>query len=397
MPSATADRVYLDHASTTPLRPEVMEAMARTLAETPGNPSSPHREGRTARSVLEGARARVGAALGVAPTHVIFTRGGTESDNLAILGRARAEPQGSVVISALEHSAVREPARRLEAEGRSVSVLPFLPNGAPNLEALTAALERSPPPALLSVQAVNSETGLVLDIGMVLERAATRGVPVHVDAVQALGRIPLSVMPALLTLSAHKVGGPRGLGVLVRDPAVALVPLLHGGSQERGLRPGTEDVAGAVGCARAIELAVAEQAAEAPRLEALRAGLEATLVEAIPELRVHGREGPRAPHILSVGIAGVPRDVLPGALDLEGVAVSAGSACRSGSSEPSHVLVALYGGEAARVATVRFSLGRTTTRSEVEAALPRILGVLRRVHTGFPTPSDPPTRPPTRA
>lgn len=390
MPSATADRTYLDHAATTPLRGEVMEAMVRTLAETPGNPSSPHREGRAARGVLEGARVRVAAALGVDPSRVIFTRGGTESDNLAVLGRARGEPRGAVIISALEHSAVREPARRLEAEGRPVIVLPFLPTGAPDLEALASALGSSPPPALLSVQAVNSETGLVLDLGTVLERAATPGIPVHVDAVQALGRIPLSTVPALLTLSAHKVGGPRGVGILVRDPSVALMPLQHGGSQEGGLRPGTEDVAGAVGCARAIELAVAEQAMEAPRLDALRAELEAALVGAIPGLRVHGREGPRAPHILSVGLPGVPRDVLPGALDLEGVAVSAGSACRSGSTEPSPVLAALYGEEAARAATVRFSLGRTTTRSELEVARPRILRVLHRVRTAFPPPSGPP-------
>jgi cysteine desulfurase len=392
VPTATVDRVYLDHAATTPLRPEVMEAMVRTLAETPGNPSSPHHEGRNARRVLEDARERVAAALGVDASHVTFTRGGTESDNLAVLGRARGEPRGAVVISALEHSAVREPARRLEAEGRPVIVLPFLPTGAPDLEALVTALQASPPPALLSVQAVNSETGLVLEVGTVLERAAPLAIPVHVDAVQALGRIPLPAMPALLTLSAHKVGGPRGIGILIRDPAVTLMPLQHGGSQEGGLRPGTEDVAGAVGCARAVEMAVAEQATEAPRLEALRAELESTLVEAIPELRVHGREGPRAPHILSVGLAGVPRDVLPGALDLEGVAVSAGSACRSGSTEPSPVLAALYGDEDARVATVRFSLGRTTTRSEVEAALPRILRVLHRVRTAFPVPSGPPTR-----
>jgi len=391
VPFATTDRIYLDHAATTLIRPEVMEAMGRTLAETPGNPSSPHREGRAARNVLEGARERVGAALGVDPSHVIFTRGGTESDNLAILGRARAEPRGAVVISALEHSAVREPALRLEAEGRPLVVLPFHPSGAPDLEALMAATEASPPPVLLSVQAVNSEMGLVLDVDAVLEQAATRGIPVHVDAVQALGRLPLSGAPALLTLSAHKVGGPRGFGVLVRDPAMALMPLQLGGSQERGLRPGTEDVAGAVGGALAVELAVAEQATEAPRLEALRCWLEAALVEEVPELRVHGREGRRAPHILSVGLTGVPRDLLPGALDLEGVAASAGSACRSGTSEPSPVLVALYGGEAAGVAPVRFSLGRTTTRSEVEAALPRILRVLHRVRSGFPVPPGPPT------
>jgi len=391
--AAISPRVYLDHAATTPLRPEVMDAMARTVAETPGNPSSPHREGRAARKVLEDARRMVAEALDVPASCVLFTRGGTESDNLAILGRVRAEPRGALVVSALEHSAVREPALRLGQEGRRVVILPVRSDGVPDPQALVAALEAAPAPALLSVQAVNSETGLILELDPVLDRAATRGVPVHVDAVQALGRIPLPTSAALLTLSAHKVGGPRGMGVLVRDPAVGLCPLLFGGAQEGGLRPGTEDVAGAVGCALAIRLAVEERATEAPRLEALRTWLETSLVEGVPGLRVHGVEGRRAPHILNVGLAGIPRDVLPGALDLEGVAASAGSACRSGSTDPSPVLAALYGAEGAGVAPVRFSLGRTTTRGELEAARPRILQVLHRVRTGFTGAAAPPEHP----
>ncbi|TVP42319.1 MAG: cysteine desulfurase [Gemmatimonadales bacterium] len=377
------NRIYLDHAATTPLRPSVARVMAQVALETPGNPSSPHHEGRMARGALEAARRRLADVLGVPPGWVHFTHGGTESDNLAVEGRARAEPRGAIVISAVEHSAVRETAAHLAGTGHRVIVLPVLPSGEIDPGALSEALAAPVPPALVSVQAVNSETGLVLELGPVLERATARGVPVHVDAVQALGRIPLPEGVALLSLSAHKVGGPRGMGVLVRDPSVALHPLHHGGSQESGLRPGTENVAGAVGSAEAIEAAEEERPHEAARLGALRQRLETALLGSVPGLRIHGSEGARAPHILGVGLPGIPGDLLPGALDLEGVAASAGSACRSGTTEPSPTLLALYGEGAAAVAPVRLSLGRGTTAEGIEEAIPRILGVFERVRAGF--------------
>jgi len=376
-------RIYLDHAATTPLRPSVARVMAQVGLETPGNPSSPHREGRSARAALEAARERLAEVLDVPPGWVFFTRGGTESDNLAVLGRARAETGGAIVISALEHSAVREAAAHLAGAGRRVVVLPVHSSGEVDPVALEEALASPVPPSVLSVQAVNSEVGLVLELGPVLEGAASRGVPVHVDAVQAMGRIPLPKGAALLTLSAHKVGGPRGMGVLVRDPSVALHPLHHGGAQESGLRPGTEDVAGAVGTAEAIRAAEEERPHEVERLGALRERLETALLGNVPGLRIHGGEGARAPHILGLGLPGVPMDLLPGALDLEGIAASAGSACRSGSTEPSPTLLGLYGRAAASVAPVRLSLGRETTTGEVEAAIPRILGVFERVRAGF--------------
>jgi cysteine desulfurase len=396
------DRIYLDHAATTPLRPEVREVLMRTLASQPGNPSSPHAEGRAARAALESARRRVAGLLRVPPTWIVFTRGGTESDNLAILGRAGAHPERGIVVSSLEHAAVREPAAAAAGRGTPVTTVAVAPDGSPDAEALTTLLDREPGPGLVSMQLVNSETGLVLELDGLFRAAAARGVPVHVDAVQAAGRVPLPRLtrvdgtdpgagasraqgaraahsgPSLVSLSAHKIGGPRGIGLLARDPDVTLAPILHGGRQEAGLRPGTEDVAAAAAFAEALALAFAEAELESPRLTALRDRLETGLTAAVPGIRVHGAGGRRAPHILSVGLPGVPRDLLPGALDLEGVAASAGSACRSGSSEPSAVLVALHGPDAARFAPLRLSLGRETRARDIEVALERIVPVLRR-------------------
>jgi cysteine desulfurase len=375
-------RIYLDHAATTPLRPEVAEVMSRAWSRGSGNPSSPHSEGREARRLLEDAREAVGRALATPASWVVFTRGGTESDNLAIRGRAHAEPLRPLAISALEHAAVREPARALAATGTPVAILPVHPDGTVDAEALAVLLEADTLPAVVSVQAVNSETGVMPGLGPVLAACTARDVPVHVDAVQAAGRTPIPVPgpggPALLTLSGHKLGGPAGTGVLVRDPDLPLEPLLRGGRQEGAVRPGTEDVPGAVGFAEALRLALAEEPREGARLMGLRERLEEGLLAAVPALRLHGAGAPRAPHITSLGLPGVPRDLLPGALDLEGVAASAGSACRSGSPEPSPVVEALHGPEAARAAPLRLSLGRTTDGAAVDEALDRIILVLRR-------------------
>jgi cysteine desulfurase len=379
------DFIYLDHAATTPLRPEVAEVMARARTRAPGNPSSVHRWGRDARELLETARRDVAELLGRAPREVRFTRGGTEANNLALLGRFEAARTGKagevhLGISALEHSAVREAAAAAEARGARVTVLPVAPTGRLGGPALRGLLERSP--AVISVQRLNPEVGLILAVEEVVEACAEAGVPLHVDAVQAPGR---AAMPRpggaalLVTLAGHKIGGPRSAGVLVVPTDLPLEPLLFGGGQERGLRPGTEDVEGAVGFAEALRLALDEGPAEAERLRSLRDGLERRLLQNVPGLRVHGTEGPRAPHILNVGVPGLPPDVLPGALDLEGVGVSAGSACRSGSAAPSATLAALYGDRAAGAAPVRISLGRSTTAEEVEEAGLRIVGVVERM------------------
>lgn len=375
---------YLDHAAATPLRPEVLEAMLPHLEGVHGNPSAVHQTGRRARKSLDDAREQIADLLGVPPGTVHFVRGGTESDNLAVLGRfdrVRADaPPPLFVRTGVEHSAVREAMEAAASRGAEEVILPLRPDGTVDEPTLEGLLERRP--ALVSVQWVNQETGSVLPVAEVAERCRDAGVPVHSDAVQAVGRVkvnPGEVPVDLLSLSAHKLGGPRGMGVLVVRRKDLLSPRLFGGGQENGLRPGTEDVAGAVGMAAALERALHAMPDEAARLGRLRDRLQAGLAERVSGLRVHGGEGPRAPHILNVGVPGLPRDLLPRALDVEGIATSAGSACRSGGTEVSPVLEAYYGHDEARaVAPLRLSLGWTTSEEEVERALENIPRVVAR-------------------
>jgi cysteine desulfurase len=385
-------RNYLDHAATSPLRPQAEEALVQALRTLPGNPSSPHREGREGRRALEEARASVARILGVGPGQVLFTRGGTESVNMALAGVVRSrgsseEAPGPLVHSVLEHSAVQGAAEALASMpgGPPLERLRVHPDGSVDAPRLEALLQGDALPVLLSIQSVNSETGVTPGLRPILEATAARGVPVHVDASQGAlslpGREPSSEghpFPPLLTLSGHKFGGPRGVGLLVRDPDLALSPLLHGGSQEGGLRPGTEDVAGAVALAAALAEALADPAAERLRLTRLRERLESGLLAAVAGLEVVGNEAPRAPHILMVGLEGLPRDLLPGVADRVGLAASAGSACRSGSQAPSPALEALLGTRAHQVAPLRLSLGWSSTEADVEAALERLPPALLR-------------------
>jgi len=381
--------IYLDHAAATPLRPEVREAMEPLVSGLFGNPSSVHQWGRAARRHLEEARERTAAALGTAPSTVKFVRGGTESVNLAILGTiepALAEAGGSsgsrpplLFRSAIEHAAVRESVAEAEGRGCEVRILPVSPTGEITLPDPREVARLGP--ALASVQWVNQETGTVLPLEKVAEWSLGAGVPLHVDAVQGVGKLPLDlrrVPLSLLSVSAHKLGGPKGAGALVIRDGTRLHPRLFGGGQEGGVRPGTEDVVAAVGFARALEISVGSLDREAERLGRLRDRLERTIVQRLPGLRIHGAEGPRAPHIVNLGVPGLPRDLLPGALDLAGVGVSAGSACRSGSVEVSPVLRALYGNEAARIAPLRLSVGWSTTEAEVDEAARRIGDVVTR-------------------
>jgi cysteine desulfurase len=404
-------RIYLDHAATSPLDPEVQERMADVQSLGPMNPSSPHREGRTARKLLQQARDEIQRALGLRDAgQVIFTRGGTEANHLVIWGRAMQAVGAPLAFSAVEHSSVRGPMEALARRGHTVHEIGVTPEGVldpagwqpvvadgPRDGGWDGAQDgspdgprpRDPALSLISVQAVNSETGLVLQSAPLLTEARRRGIPVHVDAVQGIGRVPLRMpesdadAPAFLTLSAHKLGGPPSVGVLIRDRGVALAPTLFGGGQEQGIRPGTEDVVGAVGAARAIRRAMERAADEVPRLTGLRDRLQSALVEAFPGLRLVApppeRGDARAPHILMVLAPDLPRDLLPGALDLEGVAVSAGSACRSGAAAPSPALLALLGDDARRVAPVRFSLGTGTLETEIDEAVRRVSRVFARI------------------
>ena len=376
-----SDPVYLDYAATTPLRPEAREAMLAVLGERWGNPSSLHRWGREARAVLEDARARFAAVIGASPAEVVFTRGGTEADNLAVLGRARADGGGPLACSAIEHKAVLAASKAAAAEGRTLVILPVGADGRVELDALDELL-REARHALVSVMWANNEIGVLQPVERVAEMCAGAGVAFHTDAVQALGKVPVrfdQVRADLAAFSAHKLGGPRGAGALFVRRGTRIDPLLHGGGQERGLRSGTEDVASAVGLAVAAERAEAEREAEMARIGALRDRLEAGLRERVPGLVVNAASAPRLPTISNVSAPGADAEMLLVALDLEGVAASSGSACSSGAVEPSHVLTAM--GVPADVAgpSVRFSLGRDTTDADIDRALEVFPRVVERV------------------
>jgi cysteine desulfurase len=373
--------IYLDYAATTPVRPEVREAMLPWLDERFGNASSQHRWGREARAALEGARARIAKLLGSAPTEIIFTRGGTEADNLAILGRARTERGAPVVCSAIEHKAVLATARAAEQEGSPLHLLPVDGNGVVQEDVLPELLGRAP--AVVSVMWVNNEVGTVQPIARLAERCTEAGVPFHTDAVQAFGKLPVRVDDTpidLLSLSAHKIGGPKGVGALYVRKGTALTPLIFGGGHERGMRAGTEDVAGAVGFTLAAELAAQEREKTAQRLRTLRDRLEDGLKAKMPDLVINGAGAERSPTISNVSVPGVDSEALLLTLDLEGIAVSSGSACSSGAMTASHVLTAMEVPAELAGPSVRFSLGRETTEDEVErvvAAFPPLMERLR--------------------
>jgi cysteine desulfurase len=376
----TSTPIYLDHAASTPLRPEAREAMLPLLERPFANPSSIHRFGREARAALEDARARLARVIGAAPAEVVFTRGGTESDNLAVLGRARARRGAPVVCSAIEHKAVLGAAHAAEDEGAPLTVLPVDADGVVVLDALDRALAAEP--AVVSVMWANNEVGTLQPVDEIARRCAATAVAFHADAVQALGKVAVRadlVGVDLLSFSAHKLGGPKGVGALFVRRGTHLAPLLHGGGQERGLRPGTEDVASAVGFAVAAEVAEAERDAAMGRVGALRDRLESGLLARVPELCVNAAGAARLPHVSNVSVPGADPEALLMSLDLEGIAASSGSACASGAVEPSHVLTAMGLPRETAGPSVRFSLGWTTTDAEIDRVLEVFPAVVERV------------------
>ena len=377
--------VYLDHAATTPVRPEVREAMAPFDDAVFGNPSSTHRWGREASAALENARAEAAAALGARNAEICFVRGGTEGDNLAVCGSVRALAEDGrtprLVVTAIEHHAVLHVAERLRDAGEcDLTIVQVAPDGAIDLEVMGAALGDGP--AAISCMWVNNETGIVLPLEELAALAEEHGAVLHTDAVQAVGKIPVDVGALggvdLLTVSGHKIYGPKGTGLLYVRRGTKLTPLLHGGGQERKLRPGTEDVAGAVGLATALRLAVEEQEAEGRRLERLRNRLESTLTSRLEGVFVTGDTATRAPHVANVGFEGVDTTMLLINLDLEGIAASGASACQSGSGRGSHVLEALHGPDLGR-AHVRFSLGRLSDDDGIKRAAEKTVEIVGRL------------------
>jgi cysteine desulfurase len=381
----TTTPVYLDHAATTPVRPEVLEAMLPFLtAEAFGNPSSAHRFGRTARAGLEHARRSVARAVGAEPNQVIFTSGGTEADNLGIVGAAlAARDRGAemcAVVSAIEHKAILAAAHAVCHLGGREVLLPVDAHGRVDLDALDQALTERP--AVVSVMWVNNEVGVVQPVTEIARRCREAGVAFHTDAVQAFGKVPVRLSElawTLATISGHKIGAPKGVGALIVRDRKAIEAIIHGGGQQYGLRPGTENVAGAVALGRAAELAAAEQESEAARLAALRDDLAARLQAALPDITINAAGATRAPHVLSVAIPGADSEALLMHLDLSGIAASGGSACSTGAVEPSHVLVAMGVPRELALGTIRFSLGHASTLADVARAAEVMPGVVAKV------------------
>lgn len=374
-------RVYLDHNATTPVREEVVEAMLRALREGWGNPSSVHAEGAAARAAVERARESVAALLGVAPGEIVFTAGASEANNTALASVAGRAPAGAhVVTTNAEHPSVEAPLCALEEQGLAVSRVPVERDGLVAPEAVEAALR--PDTLLVAVLHANNETGVLQPLERIAALARARGVPVHADVTQAVGKLPLDLPRLgvdLASLSAHKLGGPKGVGALVVRGARALEPLLRGGGQERGRRGGTENVPGIVGFGAACELARRELPRRELEWGALRDRLWEGIAAKIPGARRNGSARHALPNTLNVCFRAAAGDLLLQALDLEGVAVSSGAACSSGSISPSRVLLA-YGLDAAEArASLRFSVGHGVDAAQIDHVLALLPDLVARV------------------
>jgi cysteine desulfurase len=373
--------VYFDHAATTPMYPEAAAAMTAQLSRT-GNPSSLHASGRAARRVVEESRETIAQALGCRPGEVVFTSGGTEADNLALKGivwsRHRADPRRVRILStAVEHHAVLDPLHWLaENSEAEVELLPVDREGRLDVAALRASIERDPASvALVSVMWANNEVGTLQPIDEVDAIAAVHGIPVHTDAVQAVGAVPVDFATSgvdALTLTGHKLGGPYGVGALIVRRELTLTPLLHGGGQERDIRSGTLDVPAIAGFATAVEHAVKTQAEYAERTSGLRDDLVRRVREVVPDAHVHGDLGERLPGNAHLGFPDCEGDSLLMLLDARGIECSTGSACSAGVPQASHVLLAMGLDDEGARHSLRFSLGRTSTAADVDALVEAI-------------------------
>jgi len=373
------ERYYFDHNATTPVMPEVLEAMLPVMTEVYGNASSIHHFGQAARQKLDSARVQVAAMLGADPQEIVFTSGGTEADNLAIFG---AGAGGHVVTTAFEHPAVLAAAETLNH-----TIVPVDGRGLVDPDEVRRAVRAET--KVISVMHANNELGTIQPIEEIARVAAEAGVLLHSDGVQAAGKIPVNVRNlgvALYSISAHKVGAAKGVGALYVRKGTPIQPMLHGGRHERGRRAGTENVAGAVALGRAAEWLAAHGEAENRRQEALRDRLEQQILDRIPGTRVNGAGAPRVPNTTNIRFDGIDSDALLIALDLKGFAVSSGAACSSGAPEPSHVLLAIGLNRLEARSSIRFSLGRSNTVEQVDAlveALAESVAHLRKLSPAY--------------
>lgn len=380
-------RVYLDYNATTPVDKHVLEAMLPYFAENFGNASSIHSPGQQARAAVEHARASVAALIGAKPAEIVFTSGGTEADNLAIFGVVAASQSSRkhIIATAIEHHAVLHACQALESRGVDVTYVPVGRDGIIDPGDVRTSLR--PETILISVMHANNELGTLQPVEEIGRMAAEADVYFHCDAVQAAGKVPLDVNRSgvdLLSLSAHKVYGPKGVGALYVRSGTSIAPQSHGGHHERDLRPGTENVAGIAGFGKAAQLARENLTQEAARIGALRDHLERTLIERIPSVTVSGSANHRVPNTTNLTFRGAGGEALVIALDLMGVACSTGAACSSGAIEPSHVLTAIGLSPDDARSSLRISLGRFTTREEIDRAIEALPAAVSRLRSLSP-------------
>ncbi len=361
------NRIYLDHNATTPVRPEVRDRILPFLDELYGNPSSPHSFGQEVKVQLDEARERIASQLGASPAEIVFTSGGTESDNAALKGVAYAAGKGHIITTLIEHPAVMQPASYLGKTGFDVTYIKVASDGIVDPDEIKKAIR--PDTILVSVMHVNNEVGTIQPIEQISAVTREAGVPMHTDAVQSFGKLPTRVDDLgvdLMSIAAHKIYGPKGIGVLYIRKGTRIDPLIIGGAQEKRRRSGTENIAGAVGFGEAIVQAEKERAEVYDRLTVMRKRFIDTISEKIPDITINGNAGATFPSTVSVSVSRVEGESLLLSLDMEGVAISTGSACSSGSLEPSHVLVAMGIDTVLAQGTLRFSMGRGTTDEEIE-------------------------------
>jgi cysteine desulfurase len=377
--------VYFDHAATTPVDPGVLEVMLPYFSERFGNASEVHTPGRLAKAGLDHARAQVAAALGAHEREIVFTGGGTESDNLALVGTLQAQQPAHLVVGAVEHPAIVESARFLQGLGWDVTFVPVDRHGKMTADAVSQALRDDT--RLVSIMLANNVVGTLQPIREIAALAHERGVTVHTDAVQAVGAVPVDVDDLgvdMLSLSGHKLYGPKGIGALYVRRGTRIKPALHGGGQERGLRSGTENVAGAVGLGAAIEMATAALPIAGPHMIALRERLLAGILAAVPEVESLGHREERLPGNVCVSVRYIEGESMILKLDADGIAASSGSACASQSLEPSHVILAMGYDAVAAHGSLRLSLGRENTDADVDHFLAVFPGIVEQLRAMSP-------------
>jgi cysteine desulfurase len=378
-------RIYLDHNASTPVHPDVVAAMLPYFAERFGNASSIHGFGREARDAVDTAREEIARFLAVTPDELVFTSGGTESDNFGVKGLALARGRGHIITTRVEHHAVLRSVQALEAQGFAATYLPVDAYGRVDPDDVRKAIR--PDTVAISVMHANSEVGTLQPIAAIGAIARERGVPLHVDAVQTFGKVPIDVEAmgiSLLSISGHKIYGPKGVGGLWIRKGTRMASVQHGGDHERRRRAGTENVSGIVGFGKAVEVRARDMAHEAGRVSAVRDRLWNGIASGVPDVRLNGHPTERLPGTLNVSYRGVESESVVLGLDLKGIGVSAGSACTSGSVEPSYVLVAMGLTVEWAMGAVRHSLGRSTSNEDVEYVVESVEPIVRKLREKMP-------------